>query len=78
MGMGLYFVIRPLEKKAGITVRSHGLRHADTTEVFDLTNGRIRAVQRYSRQRDLRILNLYDDKRAGLGGDVARLAAANV
>ena len=48
------------------------------TEALDLTNGNIRAVQRYSRHRDLRILNLYDDNRTDLGGDVARLVAANI
>ena len=62
---------------AGITVRPHELRHAGITEPLDLTNGNTRAVQRYSRHRDMRILNLYDDNRTDLGGDVARLVAAN-
>lgn len=74
----LYLVVRDLGKKAGLTVRPHGRRHAGITEALDLTNGNIRAVQRYSRHRDLRILNLYDDNRTDLGGDVARLGAANV
>jgi integrase/recombinase XerC len=76
-GTGLYLVVRNLGKKAGITVRPHGLRHAGITEALDLTNGNIRAVQRYSRHRDMRILSLYDDNRTDLGGDVARLVAAN-
>lgn len=76
-GTGLYLVVRALGKKAGLTVRPHGLRHAGITEALDLTNGNIRAVQRYSRHRDMRILNLYDDNRTDLGGDVARLVAAN-
>jgi integrase/recombinase XerC len=61
-----------------MTARPHGLRHAGITEALDLTKGNIRAVQRFSRHRDLRILNLYDDNRIDLGGDVARLVAANV
>lgn len=79
-GTGLYLVVQKLGRRAGITapVRPHGLRHAGITEALDLTNGNIRAVQRYSRHRDLRILNLYDDNRTDLGGDVARLVAANV
>ena len=76
-GTGLYLVVRDLGRKAGLTVRPHGLRHAGITEALDLTNGNIRAVQRYSRHRDMRILNVYDDNRADLGGDVARLVAAN-
>jgi len=76
-GTGLYLVVRDLGRKAGLTVRPHGLRHAGITEALDLTNGNIRAVQRYSRHRDMRILNLYDDNRTDLGGDVARLVAAN-
>lgn len=76
-GTGLYLVVRGLGKKAGLTVRPHGLRHAGITEALDLTNGNTRAVQKYSRHRDVRILNLYDDNRTDLGGDVARLVAAN-
>lgn len=76
-GTGLYLMVRDLGRKAGITVRPHGLRHAGITEALDLTNGNIRAVQRFSRHRDMRILNVYDDNRADLGGAVARLVAAN-
>lgn len=76
-GTGLYLVVRDLGRKADLTVRPHGLRHAGITEALDLTNGNIRAVQRYSRHRDMRILNVYDDNRADLGGDMARLVAAN-
>lgn len=76
-GTGLYLVVRDLGRKIGLTIRPHGLRHAGITEALDLTNGNLRAVQRYSRHRDLRILNIYDDNRTDLGGDVARLVAAN-
>ncbi len=42
---------------------------------LDLTGGNVRAVQRFSRHRDLRVLNLYDDNRQDLGGEVAALVA---
>lgn len=37
-------------------VRPHGLRHAAVTEAFDRTRGNVRAVQRFSRHRDLSVL----------------------
>ena len=57
-------------------VRPHGLRHAAITEALNLTRGNVRAVQRFSRHRDLRVLMVYDDNREDLGGEVARLVAA--
>lgn len=76
-GTGLYIMVRDMGRRVGLSVRPHGLRHLGITEALDLTNGNIRAVQRYSRHRDVRILSVYDDNRADLGGDVARLVAAN-
>ena len=74
-GAGLYEVVRELGEAAGIRVRPHGLRHAGITEALDRTHGDLRAVQRFSRHRDLRLLLVYDDNRADLGGEVARLVA---
>lgn len=62
----------------GLRVRPHGLRHAAITEALDATDGNVRAVQRFSRHRDLRVLSRYDDARQDLGGEVARLVAARV
>ena len=39
-------------------------------------NGNLRAVQRYSRHRDARVLGVYDDNRTDLAGEVARRVAA--
>lgn len=65
--------------RAGLgLVRPHGLRHAAITEALSLTRGDVRAVQRFSRHRDLRVLTVYDDNREDLGGAVARLVAAAV
>jgi integrase/recombinase XerC len=51
------------------------LRHAAVTAALDLTGGDIRAVQRFSRHRDVRVIERYDDSRQDLAGDVAREAA---
>ncbi len=61
--------------KADLAVRPHGLRHLAITAALDLTQGDVRAVQKFSRHRDVRVLSVYDDTRADLGGEVARLVA---
>lgn len=77
-GTSIYRLVRDLGLEAGLKVRPHGLRHAAITRALDLTNGDVRAVQRFSRHRDVRIVNRYDDNRRDLAGDVARLVAAGV
>lgn len=58
--------------------RPHGVRHLAITEALDLMDGDVRKVQRFSRHRDLRVLNVYDDNRQDLAGEVARIVASNV
>lgn len=58
--------------------RPHGVRHLAITEALDLLGGDVRKVQRFSRHRDLRVLNVYDDNRQDLAGEVARIVAANL
>jgi integrase/recombinase XerC len=74
-GSAVYFIVRELGTKAGLTVRPHGLRHLAITSALDLTNGDLRAVQKFSRHKDVRVLNIYDDNRQDVAGDVARLVA---
>lgn len=74
-GTGLYLLVRELGRKVGLAVRPHGLRHAAITEALELTDGNVRAVRRFSRHAKLDTLNVYDDNRSDLGGDVARLVA---
>ena len=74
-GSAVYYIVSELGLKAGLTVRPHGLRHLAITSALDLTNGDVRAVQKFSRHKDMRVLNLYDDNRQDLAGDVARLVA---
>ncbi|MDP6087273.1 MAG: tyrosine-type recombinase/integrase [Nitrospinota bacterium] len=76
-GRGLYSMIRKLGEGVGLRTWPHGLRHAAVTEALDLTNGNLRAVQRFSRHKDVRILTIYDDNRQDLGGEVARKVASN-
>lgn len=71
----VYRMVRALGAAVGLAVRPHGLRHTAITAALDLT-GDLRAVQRFSRHRDVRVLTRYDDNRADLGGDVARRVAA--
>src|ERR1051326_5106142 len=73
---GLYALVRKLGQQAGLKVWPHGLQHAAITEALDRTGGDVRAVQRFSRHRDLRTLMIYDDRRCDLAGEVARQVAA--
>jgi integrase/recombinase XerC len=76
LGTSIYRIVRDIGRLAGVEVRPHGLRHAAITLALDLSGGDVRAVQRFSRHRDLRVLNRYDDTRADLGGKMARLVAS--
>ncbi len=68
-------LVKRLGREAGLKVTPHGLRHAAITDALDLSNGNLRAVQRFSRHRDPRVLSVYDDNREDLGGQVAALVA---
>lgn len=72
-GNGLYVIVEKIGKKAGVRVKPHGLRHAAITEALDATNGNLRAVQRFSRHKDPKMLMVYDDARQDLQGQVADL-----
>ena len=74
-GAAVYYIVRALGAASGLVVRPHGLRHLAITSALDLTKGDMRAVQKFSRHRDVRVLNAYDDNRQDLGGEVARLVA---
>jgi len=77
-GRSVARILATLGEGLGLKVRPHGLRHAAITEALDRTGGNLRAVQRFSRHLDSRVLGLYDDNREDLGGEVARLVAAGV
>jgi integrase/recombinase XerC len=74
-GSAVYAIVRGLGDWAGVRARPHGLRHAAITEALDRTGGDVRRVQRFSRHKDIRVLQVYDDSRQDLAGQVARLVA---
>jgi integrase/recombinase XerC len=75
-GAGVYDLVRRLGGEVGLEVRPHGLRHAGITTALDRTGGDLRAVQRFSPNRDVPTVGLYDDAREDVGGRVARLVAS--
>ena len=52
-GSAVYYIVSELGLKAGLTVRPHGLRHLAITSALDLTKGDVRAVQKFSRHKDM-------------------------
>jgi integrase/recombinase XerC len=74
-GSALYQIVRRLGAAVGLKTWPHALRHSAITDALDLTGGDVRAVQRFSRHRDLRTLLIYDDRRTDVAGDVARKVA---
>ena len=77
-GRSVARILAGLGSAVGLVVRPHGLRHAAVTDALDVTGGDVRAVQRFSRHKDIRVLTRYDDNRQDLGGNVARLVAGRV
>jgi integrase/recombinase XerC len=77
-GRSVERIVKRLGQEAGVAARPHGLRHAAITEALDLTRGDVRAVQRFSRHRDLKTLTIYDDNRRDMGGEVAKLVANSI
>jgi len=75
-GRSVHRIVRDLGLDSGVgVVRPHGLRHAAITEALEATGGNVRAVQKFSRHRDLRVLTVYDDSRTDMAGEVAALVA---
>jgi integrase/recombinase XerC len=74
-GRAAHKLVVRLGRRAGLArhTRPHGLRHGGITEVLDRNGGDIRAAARFSRHKDLRTLARYDDNRADLAGQMARL-----
>lgn len=73
----VYYLVKRLGARANAKVTPHGLRHAAITEALD-RGGDVRAVQRYSRHKDLSVVLVYDDSRRDFAGEVARVVASGV
>lgn len=74
-GAAVYQIVQVLGDDVGIRTRPHGLRHTAITSALDATNGNLRAAQSFARHRDPRVTMRYDDHRADLAGQTAKLVA---
>jgi len=70
-GAAVYQIVEKLGAAVGVTARPHGLRHTAITTVLDKSGGNLRAAQRFSRHKDVRVLERYDDTREDLAGQMA-------
>lgn len=77
-GRRVHSLLAAYGKELGMTFRPHGLRHSAITRALDLTGGNVRAVQGLSRHKQIEHVQIYDDNRRDLGGNVARKVAADV
>ena len=75
---GVYKIVGELAKQAGIvgTLSPHRLRHTAITMALDAAGGDIRRVQRLSRHARLETLQIYDDNRTDLQGEMTNLLSA--
>lgn len=69
-----YNLIRDIGNFAGVFegARPHGLRHSGATRLLELTNGDVRAVQKWTRHKNVQTVIVYDDNRRDLAGDLSR------
>lgn len=74
----VWSAVRSAGALVGIRVWTHGLRHSAITAALDATGGNLRTVAKFSRHRDLRVLEVYDDARRDMAGEVAALVAGKV
>ncbi len=72
---GLYKIVGEIAARAGLALKlsPHRLRHTAITLALDAAGGDIRRVQRLSRHARLETLQIYDDNRSDLQGEVTNL-----
>jgi integrase/recombinase XerC len=75
-GRSIARIVGGVGASVNVKTTPHGLRHSAITEALELTNGNVRAVARFSRHKDIRVLSIYDDNRTDIGGNVAAMVAA--
>lgn len=70
-GRGLYHVVNTYGRKVlGAKLNPHALRHSAITAALD-SGADVRHVQKLSRHKDVRTLQLYDDNRTDMAGQVS-------
>ena len=73
-GEAIRLIVEGIGRRAGVGgLAPHKLRHAAITAVLDATKGDVRTAQRFSRHRDIRTLQRYDDNREDLQGEATEL-----
>lgn len=73
-GDGLLRMLKSLGEAVGVkNVRPHGLRHTAITTALDRSNGNVRAVQGFSRHKNVATIQHYDDNRQNLGKKMSDL-----
>jgi integrase/recombinase XerC len=77
-GQAVYDVVSGLGARAGVKTWPHALRHLAITRALDLTGGDVRAVQKFSRHKDVRVIQRYDDARVDSAGEIARKLAGGL
>jgi integrase len=70
----MWRMVRQLGKDVGIeNLHPHAFRHFSITEVLELTDGNILHAQKHSGHSDPRMLNVYEDARVDVAGQMASL-----
>jgi integrase/recombinase XerC len=77
-GWSIWNMVTTLAASLDLKVRPHGVRHTAITDVLDQSGGDVRAAQRFSRHKRLDTLQVYDDNRENLGGQLAAKIAAGM
>lgn len=77
---GLYKIVKQTAKPLGLEIclSPHRLRHTSITMALDVSGGDIRRVQRLSRHARLETLQIYDDNRSDLQGEMTRLLSSTL
>jgi len=77
-GWSVWDMVTTLAASLNLKARPHGVRHTAITDVLDKSDGDVRAAQRFSRHARLDTLQVYDDNRQNLGGQLAAKIAADM
>lgn len=73
----VWALVKALAEQAGYKAWPHGLRHAAITEVLELTDGNVRAAQKFAGHTNMNTTMRYDDNRRDVAGEMAgKLALA--
>ena len=71
-------LITAIGKAAGVRVSPHGLRHTSITAALDASGGDLRATAKFSRHKNWRDIQHYDDARDDFAGDIAKKISEDV